>query len=122
MKYIAVLDTDEIEDFAFFQDGKEKYVHGIDANSVNGEWIYLPFKPLEQEPKIIPVAEIKYDEDKLKELVDKAVLTVTPQEPILDKLRSEITALQNRCYSLTKGVMCGFCKYECQYKAETEET
>lgn len=51
MKYIAVLDTDEIEDFAFFEDGKEKYLHGIDANSVNGEWIYLPFKPLEQEPR-----------------------------------------------------------------------
>ena len=34
-----------------------------------------------QEPKIVPIAEIKYDEDKLKELVDKAVLTVTPQEP-----------------------------------------
>ena len=50
MKYIAVLDIDEIEDFAFFEDGKEKYLHGIDANSVNGEWIYLPFKPLEQEP------------------------------------------------------------------------
>ena len=49
MKYIAVLDTDEIEDFDFFEDGKEKYLHAIDANSVNGEWIYLPFKPLEHE-------------------------------------------------------------------------
>ena len=57
MKYIAVLDTDEIEDFAFFEDGKEKYLHGIDANSVNGEWIYLPFKPLEQEPRWISVKE-----------------------------------------------------------------
>lgn len=45
----------------------------------------LPSTP--QEPKIVPIAEIKYDEDKLKELVNKA------QEPILDKLnkmKSEI--------------------------------
>lgn len=34
-----------------------------------------------QEPKIVQIAEIKYDKDKLKELVNKAVLTVTPQEP-----------------------------------------
>lgn len=34
-----------------------------------------------QEPKIVTIAEIKYDKDKLKELVNKAVLTVTPQEP-----------------------------------------
>lgn len=33
------------------------------------------------EPKIVSIAEIKYDKDKLKELVNKAVLTVTPQEP-----------------------------------------
>lgn len=43
-----------------------------------------------QEPKIIPIAEIKYDEDKLKELVNNAVLTVTSQEPVIDKIRAEI--------------------------------
>lgn len=38
-------------------------------------------KALEHEPKILPIAEIKYDEDKLKELMNKAVFTaVTPQE------------------------------------------
>lgn len=42
------------------------------------------------------------------------------QEPILDELRAEITTLQNRCYALTKGTMCAFCRYECEYKAETE--
>ena len=50
MKYIAVLDTDDYEDFEFFEDGKEKYLHVVDANAENGEWIYLPFRPLEQEP------------------------------------------------------------------------
>ena len=44
------------------------------------------------------------------------------QEPILDNLRAEITTLQNRCYALTKGAMCAFCRYECEYKAEPEET
>lgn len=42
------------------------------------------------------------------------------QEPILDELRAEITTLQNRCYALTKGAVCRFCKYECEHKAETE--
>ena len=50
MKYVAVLDTDDYEDFGFFEDGKEKYLHAVDAYATNGEWIYLPFKPLEQEP------------------------------------------------------------------------
>jgi hypothetical protein len=36
-------------------------------------------KPLEQEPIIMKISE--NDKDKLKELVDKAVLTVMPQEP-----------------------------------------
>ena len=41
--------------------------------------------------KIVPIAEIKYDEEKLKELMDKAVLTVAPQErEVLDKIRTEI--------------------------------
>lgn len=51
MKYIAVLDTDDFEDFEFFEDGNGKYLHAVDANATNGEWIYLPFKVLEQEPK-----------------------------------------------------------------------
>jgi len=50
------------------------------------------------------------------------VVASEEQEPILDKLRAEITTLQNRCYALTRGTMCAFCKYECEYKAETEDT
>lgn len=80
MKYIAVLDTDEIEDFAFFEDGKEKYLHGIDANSVNGEWIYLPFKPLEQEP-FKPMVEI----DLYSVIKQKYI-----EREVLDKIRAEI--------------------------------
>lgn len=57
MKYMAVLDTDDYEDFDFFEDGNGKYLHAVDAGATNGEWIYLPFKPLAQEPRWIPVSE-----------------------------------------------------------------
>lgn len=46
----------------------------------------MAIKALELEPKIVPIAEIKFDEDKLKELVNKAVLTVTQQEPCEDAI------------------------------------
>lgn len=54
------------------------YVHYYDmVNCVKGMSSVTP-----QEPKIVPIAEIKFDEDnKLKELVKKAFLTVIPQEP-----------------------------------------
>ena len=101
MKYIAVLDTDEIEDFDFFEDGKEKYLHAIDANSVNGEWIYLPFKPLEHEDlgvDCISRADVlKLMKDNwhthngdwaMQESMDdiRALPSVTPQEPFINKL------------------------------------
>ena len=94
MKYIAVLDTDEFEDFNFFEDGKEKYLHAIDANSVNGEWIYLPFKPLELEP--IPKNDLGVDCISRADALDcvnwgynlsdvykkiNVLPSVTPQEP-----------------------------------------
>ena len=50
------------------------------------------------------------------------VMDQEEQEPILDNLRAEITTLQNRCYALTKGAVCRFCKYECEHKAESEGT
>ena len=58
----------------------------------------------------------QYMELKIKELEKR--IKALEQEPILDKLRAEITTLQNRCYALTKGTMCAFCRYECQYKAD----
>ena len=51
----------------------------------------------------------------------KMAIEALDQEPILDELRAEITTLQNRCYALTQGTMCAFCKYECEYKAEMED-
>ena len=46
----------------------------------------MAIKALEQYPKYVPIAVIKYDKDKLKELMKEAVLTVAPQEP---KMESE---------------------------------
>lgn len=49
MKYKAVIETDEYEDFEFFEDGNGKYIRGIDAGSQNNEWIALYFTECEQE-------------------------------------------------------------------------
>lgn len=65
MKYKAIIDTDDFEDFEFYEDGNGKYIHGIDAGSVNGEWIALYFIECKQEPI----------------------------EPILNKIKAEIEAL-----------------------------
>jgi hypothetical protein len=35
MKYKAIIETDEIDDFEFFEDGNGKYIHGIDAGAIN---------------------------------------------------------------------------------------
>lgn len=36
------------------------------------------------------------------------------------KALEQIPKLQNRCYALTHGLMCVFCPYECEHKAESE--
>jgi hypothetical protein len=51
MKYKAIIETDDFEDFEFFEDGNGKYMHGIDAGAVNNEWIALYFTECEQDPK-----------------------------------------------------------------------
>lgn len=64
-----------------------------------------------------------YDTMMLYEIQDviEDLPCVKPKTDVLDKIRAEITTLQNRCYSLTKGTMCAFCKFECKYRAESEE-
>lgn len=32
----------------------------------------------------------------------------------------QIPKLQNRCYALTHGLICVFCPYECEHRAEIE--
>lgn len=50
MRYKAIIETDDFDDFEFFEDGNGKYIHGIDAGAVNNEWIALYFTECEQEP------------------------------------------------------------------------
>lgn len=49
MKYKAIIETDNYKDFEFFEDGNGKYIHGIDANAANNEWIPVYFTECEQE-------------------------------------------------------------------------
>ena len=49
MKYRAVIETDDFEDFEFFEDGSGKYIMGIDAGSVNNAWIPVYFTECGQE-------------------------------------------------------------------------
>ena len=60
MKYKAVIETDDIENFEFFEDGNGKYLRGIDAGAVNNEWIALYFTECKQEPVLDKIiAEIE---------------------------------------------------------------
>lgn len=64
MKYKTIIETDDFEDFEFFEDGNGKYIHGIDAGSVNGEWIALYFIECEQEPTGHWIDREVYDADR----------------------------------------------------------
>ena len=50
MKYKAIIETDDFEDFQFFEDSCGKYIRGIDGGAVSNEWIPLYFTECEQEP------------------------------------------------------------------------
>ena len=65
MKYKAIIETDDFEDFEFFEDGNGKYIRGIDAGAVNNEWIVVYFTECKQEPVLDKMrAEIiKYEGD-----------------------------------------------------------
>lgn len=83
MKYIAIIETDDFEDFEFFEDGNGKYLHAIDAGSVNGEWIPLYFIECEQDP-ILDKPHIKGD------YYDGFRNRLRTAEWRYDKLRAEI--------------------------------
>ena len=85
MKYKAVIETDEFEDFEFFEDGNGKYIHGIDAGSVNGEWIALYFTECKQEPVLDKLrAEIEPKCDRINSLA--SVLPYTAHREIQELL------------------------------------
>lgn len=47
MKYIAIIDTDDYEDFNFFEDGNGKYLIVKDKNS-KSEWMSLRFSKINE--------------------------------------------------------------------------
>lgn len=50
MKYKAIIETDEFENFEFFEDGNGKYMVGHDAGATaSGGWIPLHFTECNQE-------------------------------------------------------------------------
>jgi hypothetical protein len=51
MKYIATIDTDNFEDFKFFEDATGKFLIVKDVNSSPDEWIALYFVEAESEEK-----------------------------------------------------------------------
>lgn len=105
MKYITILDTDDYIDFEFFEDGNGKYLHAVDANAMNGEWVYLPFKPLEQEYSDKQRYVVKgINNDKI-EFVDKYSVRAfnryikfikNNKNVVLDKIRAEINKIYER--------------------------
>lgn len=63
-----------------------KRVVDLGLNDETHAFCELAIQALEQKPMIVPIATIKFDKDKLKELVNKAVLTITQQDPCEDAI------------------------------------
>lgn len=59
MKYIAIIETDEIKDFEFFEDVDGKYLVARDKNSESYEWIRLPFKKISELKNGTPLPKCK---------------------------------------------------------------
>lgn len=93
MKYVAYIDTDDIENLRFYEDADGKYLIVKDANSGSDEWIALHFK------------EVSPDRDitnrKIEELFER-VENIEKQmkedkEAQLRKLTAEIDYAKFRC-------------------------
>ena len=84
-----------------------------------------------QKPKIVPIAEIKYDEDKLKSMVEIDLYSVIKQKyierEVLDKIRAEIEKLQKMCDKNDLNLLAQYSAFGMvldildKYKAESEE-
>lgn len=94
MKYKAIIDTDDIENFEFFEDGIGKYMVAKDANACAGHngWIPLYFKEVEKELALDKVrAEIIERDKNIKAIRSDGCCFFTTEEvlDILDKYRAE---------------------------------
>ena len=88
MKYKAIIDADDFEDFEFFEDGNGKYICGIDAGAVNNEWIAVYFTECKQESILDKIrAEIQKLRGCSCSCSDGIIDDV---EDIIDKYKTEI--------------------------------
>jgi outer membrane protease len=60
MKYIAIIDTDDYENFEFFEDATGKYLAVKDVNAKDDEWMALQFKEAPEPMKISICGELGY--------------------------------------------------------------
>ena len=61
--------------------------------------------------------------EEIKDFCDMKVQLEPENEDIFKaivKTLEQLPMLQNRCYALSHGLMCAFCPYECEHKAEVE--
>lgn len=84
MKYKAIIETDDFEDFEFYEDGNGKYMIVYDSTGVkNSGWIPLYFTECENEPD----KDVEYEKDlnKLKEQILKEGDTVLTKRDLLER-------------------------------------
>ena len=87
MKYKAIIETDEFEDFEFYEDGNGKYIQGIDAGAVNSEWIALYFTECKQESVL---DKIKTEIEKQEKWLFQARLTAYNVDIALNAIKAVI--------------------------------
>ena len=89
MKYKAIIETDDFEDFEFFEDGNGKYIRGIDAGAVNNEWIVVYFTECKQESILDKVRAEIADLDDTEYDYEGYYKAVTDALQIIDKYKVE---------------------------------
>jgi hypothetical protein len=84
MKYKAIIETDDFEDFEFYEDGNGKYMVVYDATGVrNGGWIPLYFTEYENEPD--KSGNYEKDINDLKEQILKDGDTLVSKRDLLER-------------------------------------
>lgn len=78
----------------------------------------------DQEPEIVPVAVVKFDEDKLREIVQEKVNEIKKNliEQYLDKITADIQRLRGCSCSCSDGIIDDIEDIIDKYRAESEKT
>ena len=84
MKYKAIIETDDFEDFEFYEDGNGKYMVAYDATgAANGGWIPLHF--IECENELDKSGNYEKDLNELKEQILKDDNTLVSKRDLLER-------------------------------------